>query len=344
MPRGSAPVLWLVFENEASTCPACTSPRITLLDAFKIPRDARGRRVAFLAGCEECGLVFANPLPRPEELQRHYADEGTYIAARTRLAKEKASTSSVGAPEKRDVLFEALSPYVPVRAPRPGAKVLDFGCGDGKYLDRLQDRGWETYGIEPSANAAFRRHRWLEAPPQDQSFDLAIVHHVLEHVSQPLDVLRQLAATLREGGVLFVGVPRLDTLPQHGDFKYCIDGRNHLVGFTDTCLRGLLGRAGLTVAARLDAPELDDALRVRRSLRLRVVATRTAAVSTPPGAPLVPAIEALTQYARARERLGGRIRRLLPVRVRAALLDRAIERKARDRRRKKLKQAASPGS
>ena len=50
--------------------------------------------------------------------------------------------------------------------------------------------GWETYGIEPSTTVAFLRHRQLEAAPQDGTFDLVILHHVLEHVPKPLEVLR----------------------------------------------------------------------------------------------------------------------------------------------------------
>jgi SAM-dependent methyltransferase len=234
--------------------------------------------------------------------------------------------------DPRDVLLEALAPYVPVHDPPPCAKVLDFGCGEGKFLDRLQDAGWETYGIEPSTGVAFSRHRRLERPPQDGTFDFVILHHVLEHVTEPLDILRQLAGALREGGVLLVGVPRLDTLPQHGDFKYCIDGRHHLLSFSHACLRGLLARAGFATTAQLGGTEL-DALTKGKPLRLRLVATRTLTPPALPAAPLVPAVEALTRYARARAGLAARARATLPVRVRGALLDRAIERKARERRR-----------
>lgn len=77
MPSASPPVLWLRLENEASACPGCASSRIALLDVFKIARDSRGRRVAFLTGCRDCGLRFANPLPTRQQLERQYAPDGT---------------------------------------------------------------------------------------------------------------------------------------------------------------------------------------------------------------------------------------------------------------------------
>ena len=324
------PLLWLRLENEARACPGCASSQITLLDVFKIPRDAGGRRLAFLTGCHDCGLLFVNPLPSPEQLQQQYAVEGAWAA--TRKARAMRPPLAGASRDPREVLLEALVPYVPVRDPPPRAKVLDFGCGEGKFLDRLQDAGWDTYGIEPSTSAPFLRHRRLERPPQDGTFDFVILHHVLEHVTEPLAILRQLAGALRQDGVLFVGVPRLETLPEHRDFKYCIDGRHHLLCYSHTCLRGLLARAGLAATAPLAGPEL-DALTKGKRLRLRVVATRTVTPPPLPAVPLAPAVEALTRHARAGGGLAGRVRATLPVRLRGALLDRAVERRARERRR-----------
>ena len=208
--------------------------------------------------------------------------------------------------------------------PPPGAKVLDVGCGDGKFLNRLQDRGWDTYGIEPSTDVAFLRHRRLESPPQDASFDFVVLHHVLEHVRSPLDLLSQLSRTLREGGIIFISTPRLDTLPDHRDLPYCIDGRWHLMCYSERCLTGLLARAGLQAAARLDLPELDRSQKDGKPVRLRIVATRTVTPSPLPSAPLAPALAALRRYRTASNSdLLRRLLRFLPVRMRAALLARA---------------------
>jgi SAM-dependent methyltransferase len=221
-----------------------------------------------------------------------------------------------------DLLLEALAAYGPIDAPPRGARALDFGCGDGKFLDRLQDRGWDTYGIEPSTNVAFLRHHRLKVPPADASFDLVVLHHVLEHVTAPLDLLQQLAGTLRDGGMLCVSVPRLDTLPEHRELQYCLDGNRHPVCFSERCLAGLLARAGCAVTAVLDQPELDTAQTEGRRVRLRIVATRTSQPLSLPAAPLAPALAALGKYRSAAEEGGSRFLHCLPVRMRGALLDR----------------------
>ena len=238
-------------------------------------RDLQGRLVSFVTGCHECGLLFTNPQRSREELESYYADEGQWAERIHEQKLRGKARPAVPKPMRRvDCLLVALEPYVPVNAPRPGAKVLDFGCGDGKFLNPLQKRGWETYGIEPAMSVAFSRHRRLDAPPADATFDFVILHQVLEHIPKPLDLLWQLAGAMCEGGVLFVSVPRLDTVEQSGHFKYCLDRRHHLVAFSETCLTGLLARVGLAVVARLDARELDEGLTKGKPRRLRIVAAR----------------------------------------------------------------------
>jgi len=329
LPSAKPPLLWLRYDDEARACPACQSPHIVLLDVFKIPRDRSGRRLAFLTGCRECGVLFVNPLPSQEELSERYAPQGAWAETRkVRAARPPAQTPTR---DPRDVLLDALEPYVPVHQPPPRARVIDFGCGEGKFLDRLQDAGWETFGIEPSTSVPFQRHRRLDQPPQDGSFDFAILHHVLEHVTNPLHILRALAGALRDGGVLLVGVPALDTLPVHGDFKYCVDGRNHLLSYSRRCLSGLLARAGFATVTRLEGAHL-DALTKGKPLRLRVVARRTQTPVSLEPSPLAPALDAVNQFARSRRDLAAHVRSTLPVRMQGAILDRAVERRARARR------------
>jgi SAM-dependent methyltransferase len=326
---------WLRFDDEASACPACASPRIVLVDEFRIPRDARRRIVRLISGCRDCGLLFSNPQPRPEQLAAFYSEEGEWAARhaeRLRWLEAKTRKSLSGKKRlkgrgKRDVLFDAIAPYAPVHAPPFGASVLDFGCGDGKMLDWLQRHGWETYGIEPSMDVAFIRHQRLSSLPQDQRFGLIILNHVLEHIGDPLGLLHQIAGALRDDGALFVSVPGVDALPEHGDLRYCVNGNNHPLCFSETCLRGLLARAGLAVTTRLESQELDDAFTQGRPLRLRLLAARTAHPPVLPERPLAPAIRALALHARREGGFRARARRLLPVRLRAALTVRSRERK-----------------
>lgn len=320
---------WVRFENEASACPACRSSRIRMLDIFSIPRTPERRRLAFISGCRACGLLFVNPLPSASELQKYYSERGTWAERQSDRVKEPNSVT--GGLRRPDRLMSALEPHAP-RLASPG-KVLDFGCGDGKFLNRMKARGWETYGIEPSTDAPFRKHHRLLDVPQDGSFDFVVLNHVLEHLLDPLNTLQQLAGSLRDGGILFVSTPRLDTLPLHRDLKYCLSGHRHVVSFSEICLRGLLARAGFDTIARIDAHALDEAFTGGQPLRLRLVATRTARPPALPARPLSAAVRALTGYAAAERGLAGRMWWYVPVRFRAALIEARMNEQFASRKR-----------
>jgi SAM-dependent methyltransferase len=192
-------------------------------------------------------------------------------------------------------MFDPIRSELSVTAPPPGAAVLDFGCGSGALLDALQDYGWDTWGIETADDYAFQRHRRLVAVPGEPTFDLIIANHVLEHVTDPLGLLRDLARACRRGGYMLVSVPRLDTLPTHRDYKYIINGRAHITAYTWACLRGLLARAGWMPVA--PPPDRISKGRGRRtSARLRVVARRVHTFVELPASPADEARTAMRQY------------------------------------------------
>jgi SAM-dependent methyltransferase len=264
--------------GERNECPACGSRALYDLDILPL----RAGRTGFACGCDDCGLVFSNPQPTAEDLAHLYSPEGSWGAERSGSSEEgnpegDPEGSRKGLPHTGGSwtrIFDPIRDAVNVTAPPPGASVLDFGCGEGKLLDALQNCGWETWGIEPAFDAAFRRHRRLHDIPDEPRFDLILVVHVLEHVPNPLQLLKQFAAASRPGGHLLVGVPRLDTLPTHRDYQYVLNGRVHITAYTWTCLRTLLVRAGWAPVAEPPA-EISKGGGRKTTSRLRVLARRS---------------------------------------------------------------------
>ncbi|ABM93579.1 class I SAM-dependent methyltransferase [Methylibium petroleiphilum] len=96
------------------------------------------------------------------------------------------------------------------------AKVLDFGCGDGRSIDlfrrMLPQVDWTGVDIEASPEVASRRRQdgrfvtydGYELPFPDRSFPLVYSHQVLEHVRKPELALREIARVLEPDG-LFIG-------------------------------------------------------------------------------------------------------------------------------------------
>ncbi|HKE87760.1 MAG TPA: methyltransferase domain-containing protein [Vicinamibacterales bacterium] len=124
----------------------------------------------------------------------------------------------------------------------------------------------------------------------------------LEHLKNPLAVLTACRRALCSDGVLAIGVPTLDGLPQHGKLNYCVNESKHVVAFTRRSLAQLLARAGFDLLAYTRVPH-----------RCCVIATP--ATSEEATAPLRDAVAALRAYRRVE---AGWWAAIVPVRLWAA--------------------------
>jgi 2-polyprenyl-3-methyl-5-hydroxy-6-metoxy-1,4-benzoquinol methylase len=310
--------------GERSDCPACGARGIEHLHPLGLHDRSDGRRVGFASGCPRCGIVFANPMPPEEALVHMYSPDGRWGQTHQHEPDKTHASSRY--------LARMLAPVqsaFDVARPAPGSTVLDFGCGSGELLDTLQDFGWTTYGIEPAVKSAFVRHRELTAIPTSPTFDLAVAHHVLEHVRNPLDILRALSGCLRPGGLLFVSVPRLDTLAQHRDFRYCVNDRAHVVSYTRDAMATLMGMAGLEAIDLNPAPG-DDRGGWRALKRMRMLG-RKGGPPAMPAEPLHAARHAFSEWLTADPEAIQRRSSRMSVRAAAAVMN--FERALRSRRR-----------
>ena len=288
--RAFAKALIYQLPNECERCPACDSPRLFDLDMIRF---RRSRTLGFVTACRGCGLVFSNPLPSEADLAQFYSPSGEWGQTHTRTAATPAPAPVRKRRGRGKWLrqFDVIRDDLCVETPPPGARVFDYGCGAGQDLDVLQDCGWDTWGLETAVDDAFTRHRRLHAVPDEPTFDLVIVNHVLEHLTNPLGLLRRLARACRVGGYLLVGVPRFDTLPLHRDYPYVINGRAHVTAYTPACLVGLLARAGFD---SVDSPSSGAA--DATALRLRMLAKRADGVLPLPASPARMASQAVRTY------------------------------------------------
>lgn len=161
----------------------------------------------------------------------------------------------------------------------PRARVLDVGCGAGANGRALKARiaDVEIHGVEPNPAAAElarraldsvfvgRAEAWLSSETDARAFDAVVLSDVIEHLADPLGLLRALAyhPALRSAR-WFVSVPnyavwynRLRTLV--GRFDYAWSGlydRTHLRFFTRRSIERLLEHAGFACEAFSATPSL----------------------------------------------------------------------------------------
>ena len=141
--------------------------------------------------------------------------------------------------------------------PRPQGRLLDVGSGGGHDMALLQELGWQVEGVEfdPKA-AAVARARGLkvhagtleqQAFPADQ-FDVVSLSHVVEHLHDPRATLQECRRILKPGGDLVIATPNARGLThrKYREHWYALDPPRHLILFTQSSLRALVGQAGFS--------------------------------------------------------------------------------------------------
>lgn len=106
-----------------------------------------------------------------------------------------------------------------------GMRILEIGCGNGYLLKRLSELGAEVIGIEPGEHGQSVSSGWgvqiiQGYYPSDEvvgAFDLIISFAVLEHIEAPVAFLKQIKASLKDGGKVIIGVPDESEYINNGD-------------------------------------------------------------------------------------------------------------------------------
>ena len=138
-------------------------------------------------------------------------------------------------------------------------RVLDIGCGSGQFLARVARMGHECHGTELSAESGARAARipgltlhFGELTPGSFPpgfFDLISIWHVLEHLPDPDSVLRLCHGWLREGGVLLLAVPNIDSWQARlfAGSWFHLDPPRHLCHFNGRSLTAALSSSGFRI-------------------------------------------------------------------------------------------------
>jgi SAM-dependent methyltransferase len=134
-------------------------------------------------------------------------------------------------------------------------RILDVGCGKGLLLYGLKELGLENLlGIDPFNAADIRYANGLEIRKRDifsvqESYDIIMFHHVLEHMANPGAALAHAKKILAVGGTLIVRVPVVpnEAFDRYGEDWVDFDCPRHLFNFSIPSLGILARAAGLSI-------------------------------------------------------------------------------------------------
>ena len=165
----------------------------------------------WLFECPQCGMVTTQPKLDNEHIEKYYPED--YISYPIAVDQEK--TWHQRADRQRGVRRRAE--FAIAETGMKTGKVLDVGCATGVFLKGMQDRGWESQGIEPSDYAANYakeqlkldvKHDYLQFDSYAANqFDLVTLWDVFEHLPNPTETLEIIHNILKPGGVLLLSLP-----------------------------------------------------------------------------------------------------------------------------------------
>lgn len=212
-----------------------------------------------ISKCNNCGLVFLNPMPDEHELNSFYPKESYYSYYvsynKENPVKKVISTILCVRNDTKDnkllaLKTKSLGDYKP--------KMLDIGCGNGWFIKQQQEKGWDIYGVEPSQiavevgrRAGLNIHHGdlLSANFETASFDYIRSNHSFEHIYNPDKVLQEIYRILKPEGRLFIGVPNINSFNAmlFKQYWYYLGAPVHTYNYSNKTLTVLLEKYGFIV-------------------------------------------------------------------------------------------------
>lgn len=170
--------------------------------------------------------------------------------------------------EERMMLGLLKKTVAELSLPNDAIHILDIGCGSGRISKQLQDLGYRVSGLDFSEEAVKKAvARGIEAkqanlddgiPFPDAAFHVVWAGDIIEHVFDPIGLLRESARVLKPGGVMLITIPsdvglvsRIKMLfgISHQEGMYMTSGfYKHHTFFTPRLIRFMLEKAGLHIA------------------------------------------------------------------------------------------------
>lgn len=176
---------------EPRACLVCGSTRV----GRRFRRDGK-----WFWRCRACTLVFVH------DIYPEFLEDTAGLSAQYDF--EHLAQAGARKREKYAAFLELLEPQ------RGAGRMLEVGCGQGLFLEHARDAGWSVQGVEILPPVARRaRERGLEvflgtleeARFAAASFDVVVLREVIEHIVDPVALMRAIRRVLRPGGVAALG-------------------------------------------------------------------------------------------------------------------------------------------
>lgn len=218
--------------NNAYICPICSGAGF------------RSHKLGLVC-CELCNVVLSPVIWQPQ--------------ANEVLEEEWFGQTFQANPSSWEIRFETwnnnrtLSRLAKITS--PGRRLLEIGVGSGSFLSAARETGYDVMGCDLSMSICQRIRNTYDIPMHGEQlatlvgenrFDVIVLNHVLEHVSQPIEFLCDVRRLLAPGGIAHIAAPNI------GCWEAALSGWTsyepyHLAYFTPQTLQRVVYASGLAI-------------------------------------------------------------------------------------------------
>jgi len=211
------------------------------MKSIKIKDHSVSKEVFTLEYLSDLHIYKTNPVP--SNLGEYYESED-YIShtdsKKTFIDKLYQSVKTITLWQKTKLLFKLSN--------KKRISVLDFGCGTGDFVKYLQDQKWNAVGVEPNLNAlnlalAKGINVFSDVSQiNNQKFDIITLWHVLEHVPNYNETIKQLSTLLNENGKIVIALPNFESFDAnyYGNFWAAWDVPRHIWHFSEKGIKSIM--------------------------------------------------------------------------------------------------------
>ena len=195
---------------------------------------------------ENMDMLITNPQPSLDKLPSYY-ESVDYISHtdgnKSLFEKAYQFVKSIALKNKIKLINSQSSK----------GRILDIGAGVGDFLSIAKNNGWQTIGIEPSDKAKNIAKKkgvsFVEnlSDLESNSFDVITMWHVLEHVPDLENQIKELKRLIKPFGTVIIAVPNFKSFDAHyyGNFWAAYDVPIHLWHFSKTSIKKLFAKEKL---------------------------------------------------------------------------------------------------
>ncbi len=273
--------------HNVPACTLCGSDSAQLVNTLK-EKPAKetdfgipdGDYLRMIYQCSTCSVYFSRHALLADGLYSSRYNEATYardlLTTYKRIRALPEAESDNKQRVRRVVEFHAKSGKPPNES-----HMLDVGSGLCVFLAEMSEHGFHCHAVDPDKNAVAHaiRHAGVEHghagvlgdfDPNGRLFDVITFNKVLEHVVDPIRLLKLSASFLMNRGFVYLELPDGEAALRHDDIErreeFYIE---HETTFTQESTRWLIRQAGLQVAMLQSIHEPSDKYTVYAFATLR---------------------------------------------------------------------------